>query len=203
MSILMKDKYRCEDIFVKPYSEDDLDEYLSMLLEEDIYQKYDFEQIKRITKELMTDNSRTINYSVFIIPNMIYCGNIELQKCDDGYSLGIKLKKQYRNRGIGKSAIIYFCNEICIAKGIESLIIRIQPDNLRSKHVFEKLGARFSERKLSPEFEKLYKETNRSITEETIIQLGAVHYILELPISNRVKSRQEADEVITHQGVEI
>ena len=125
------------------------------ILENKIYEHFGKEMIRNVFKESLADSSQTENYSIFIRENMTYCGNIELQKYSDEYSLGIKISDNYQHRGIGTIAVKLFCKYCFEKRGINSLVIRIDPENKNSIRLFEKLGAVYMCKQLTPEFEKL------------------------------------------------
>ena len=176
------DSYNYDDIIIKAYSNNDFEDYLQMQLEDKIYEYYDKDLIRKTFKETLSDTSRTENYSIFLSEGMTYCGNIELQKYPDSYALGIKLSEKYQHRGIGTLAVKIFCQYCFEDHGITQLVIRIDPDNKISIRLFEKLGAIYTGKKLTPEFERLISSSKRSFPESEVERLGANHYILNLPI---------------------
>ena len=175
--------YNYDDIMIKAYSNDDFEDYLLMQLEDKIFENYDNDLIRKTFKETLSETNRTENYSVFLREGMTYCGNIELQKYPDSYALGIKLSEKYQHRGIGTLAVMIFCQYCFEKRGIIQLVIRIDPDNKNSIRLFEKLGAIYTGKKLTPEFERLISSSKNVFTESEIERIEAYHYILNLPLA--------------------
>ena len=70
-----------------------------------------------------------------------FCGRLELRDMDDGKELGVDFLEEHQNKGFGTESIIAFSNWLYKSRNYSELIIRIDPVNKRSQHVFKKLGA--------------------------------------------------------------
>ena len=69
-----------------------------------------------------------------------FCGRLELRDLDDDKELGVDFLEEHQNKGFGTESIIAFCNWLHKNRNYSELIIRIDPANERSQHVFKKLG---------------------------------------------------------------
>ena len=169
------------NLIIRPYNEEDFESFLCLQNENPIFNSFD-KDIIRLCARKAFEISSCERFSIFEKATGQYCGNIEYHKeKDEEYpEIGISLLSDKQNKGIGTEAVICFCNDCFCSEGVDTVLIRIEHNNLRSKHLFEKLGAVYIGNKTIPIFEKLYKEMDRSIPDNS--QLGADTYYLKLPI---------------------
>lgn len=57
--------------------------------------------------------------------------------------------ENFRNKGVAPSVVPLFVEAVCSQQNVQYFIIRINASNFHSKHVFEKLGAKFMEEEKS------------------------------------------------------
>lgn len=92
-----------------------------------------------------TINGKTKVYSIYNMEGQ-FCGSIELQKpTSDTPEIGIDLLESFRNKGVAPSVVPLFAKAVCEQQNVQYFKIRITASNSHSKHVFEKLGAKFIE----------------------------------------------------------
>lgn len=111
-----------------------------------------------------------------------FCGEVVLQHSSEYRNeLGITLLKAHQNKGIGTGSIVGFCNWLNKEKALNEIIVRIDPENKRSQHVFEKLGAEFICQKsgLSKAMENFLRHSDENIDLDAI---GPYFYKLDIPI---------------------
>lgn len=105
-----------------------------------------------------TINGKTKVYSIYNMEGK-FCGSIELQKPTSYTSeIGIDLLESFRNKGVAPSVVPLFAKAVCKQQNVQYFKIRITASNSHSKHVFEKLGAKFIE-----EEESSYKKIMKKI----------------------------------------
>lgn len=93
--------------------------------------------------------SSTLNGMIFDKKTDEFCGRICMQKTDTEHpELGIELLSEKQNKKIGPEAIIAFSNWYCNTYEVKTIYIRIEENNMHSRHVFEKLGAVYEGRSL-------------------------------------------------------
>ena len=106
---------------------------------------------------------------------------VETEICNE---LGIAIKEEYQKHGIASEIIPVFLNWINHQYDIQTVVIRVEPDNIHSQHLFEKLGAIFDgmqERK-DPSFLKLNEMRKKmGIPEEPLPKV--LYYHFDLPVS--------------------
>ncbi len=126
------------------------------------------------------------NALIFIKETGEFVGRVCMQNTDtDLPEIGIDILKRYQNNGYGPEAIKSFAAWYCEKNGISKIKVRIDKDNLHSRHVFEKLGAEYigsnsyySKIVLGALQEKLSSETYKTLTQD-----GIREYILYFPLS--------------------
>lgn len=91
------------------------------------------------------------------------------------------LLEKHQNQGIGTEAIIGFGRWLHEVKGLSEIIACVDPENKRSQHVLEKLGAIFTGQKsgLSKSVEDFLCRFDENLDLDAI---GSYFYKLSLPI---------------------
>ena len=169
-----------ETLFIRPYSEEDFEVFIGLMKEDPILGKFD-EAILRSSAHDTANSRADDEYSIIEKVSGDYCGYISLMNsAENEYpEVGITLLESKQNRGIGSEALRLFF-EYCRDKlKIDTLLVRIDPENARSIHVFEKLGAEFIGKKNLPIIEKLYKEMGECPPDD-LDASGANTYYLKL-----------------------
>ena len=65
--------------------------------------------------------------------------NLGRQTCE----IGIKLcEAEYQNRGLGKAILSRFIRFLMNGRGFERIVLSTTPENLRARHLYERLGFR-------------------------------------------------------------
>lgn len=81
-------------------------------------------------------------HAIRLIGDDQFIGWITLQKDVEGRpDIGISLKSDYQNKGIGPEAVRLFVNRLYSDYGIQTVYVRISEENLQSQRGFAKLGA--------------------------------------------------------------
>lgn len=173
------------------FSNDDFENYCRVQLKNPWFQAMPLDNIRTAVRKTLDEGDSEF-FSIFIKETSTYCGNISLQTgpTSGNPEIGIALLEDYQNQGIGTAAIVLFCDYCYTHRGITKLEVRIDPENKRSIHVFEKLGAIF--RKKQADYISLLEELCGKIGEplpnNLDDNLGSLHYDLELPFSYLAKS---------------
>ena len=117
--------------------------------------------------------SNTLNAMIFEKSTNDFCGRICMQRTDAEYpELGIELLKKKQNQKIGPEAIVAFANWYSTTYDVHTIHIKIEEDNLHSRHIFEKLGALYEGRELLlpkstiQKIEEFFPDFNREKLEE-------------------------------------
>ena len=121
-------------------------------------------------------------FLIFIKDTNEFCGQLELQNDNNGgKELGIDFLPEQQNKGFGTESIIGFSNWLYKERTYSYLTICIDPKNIRSQHVFKKLGAIFIKQKsgISPDLVELIKNSDINYN-----KFGVYCYKLPLPIKN-------------------
>ena len=94
--------------------------------------------IEKILEHKTVDETHAIR----MIGDDQFIGWITLQKDMDGRpDIGISLKSDFQNNGIGPEAVRLFVNRLYSDYGIQTIYVRITEKNLQSQRAFAKLGA--------------------------------------------------------------
>lgn len=102
--------------------------------------KYTFDEFFDIYKEKYFSND---------VPPYIVClekekiAFIGLLKCDNYYTIGINLHKNYRGKGLGKNILNLFINKIKEYKFKCKIIAKIKHFNIPSIKTFENIGFKY------------------------------------------------------------
>ena len=97
---------------------------------------YSEEFIKKILSEKKLDKY----FGLFINDDLI--GFYMLRGFNDGYeipSYGVWISSQYANRGLS-TFTLYHAFSFCRLNQIKTLMLKVHPDNIIAKHLYEKLG---------------------------------------------------------------
>lgn len=172
-----------KEVFIRPYEESDFEDFLILQQESPFMHLMEQDLVRQSVRKTLDERNYEC-HSVFEKDTMQYCGNIELHlDTDEPYpELGITLLSKQQNRGIGSSALRNFCNECLFPRGIKALLIRIEPGNSRSKHLFEKLGAKSIGKSLLPVMTKLFQQLGKPLPDPE--EAGVDTFLLELPIKD-------------------
>ena len=129
----------------------------------------------------------TYNGMIFLKRDSSLVGKICMQCIDcDMPELGIDIIKSYQNQGYGPEAIIAFCNWYSTTHGARKIKIRISEENTHSIHVFEKLGAKFSQLS-SCISEQVISSFKKELSDKDLTKLALNRvrdYYLELPTAD-------------------
>lgn len=128
------------------------------------------------------------NALIFIKGTGDFVGKICMQFIDDSLpELGIDLLKKYQNCGYGPEAIIAFANWYGQTHGLSRIKVRISKENDHSKHVFEKIGAIYSEDtpSFNPGFVAMMKDLLPDADMSALTLNNVRDYILYLPITKQ------------------
>lgn len=120
-------------------------------------------------------NSKSLMFS--IIKNGIYVGYCGINDISsDSQEIAIELKPEHTGKGIGTAAIPAMINALNARLGVREFLVRIDPFNYASQHLFEKLGAvpdGIEDGLIhSKEIQKKCEEENLSMLDEKAIQLA-------------------------------
>lgn len=171
-----------DNLIIRRYNEDDFEDFVRLQKEDPILRSFDEDIIRNSTRKVLEESSCE-RYSIFEKTSMQYCGNIEFHQdaAEEYPEIGITLLEEKQNQGIGTEALVSFCNDCVNVRGISTILIRIEQENVRSRHLFEKLGAECIGNKTLPIFEKIYREMGKSVPSNSD-EIGAATYYLKLPI---------------------
>ena len=177
----MTNMFESEKLIIRPYNENDFEYFLQLQFEDPVMQSFGKDIIRSSTYKVL-EESTCERFSIFEKNTKQYCGNIEFHKdsSEEYPEIGITLLTEKQNMGIGTEAVRLFCNGIYLERGVNVVLVRVEQENVRSKHLFEKLGADSIGKRTLPIFEKLYKEMGKSTPDES--EIGADTYYLRLPI---------------------
>lgn len=139
---------------------------------------------KAVIECMMLENKY---FSIFLKASGEYLGYICLQIIENDIcnELGIAIREAYQNRGVATEIIPAFLNWIYNNYDIQTVIVRIEPDNTHSQHLFEKLGATFDglKERRDPCLLKL-NELRRTIGEPEQPLPQVLYYHFDLPLSS-------------------
>ena len=91
--------------------------------------------------------------------------------------------KEMQNLGIGSEAIRQFCGYCYRDKSIYKLVARIDPQNARSIHMVEKIGAVAIGRENNPVLGRIISESNSSVDAKKLgVSVLTYHIQLPLPV---------------------
>ena len=143
-----------DSLIIRRYNGDDFEGFVRLQKEDPILRSFDEDIIRSSTRKVLEESSCE-RYSIFEKASMQYCGNIEFnQDASEEYpEIGITLLEEKQNQGIGTEAIVSFCNNCFNVRRTSIIIVRIEQENIRSKHLFEKLGAECIGNRTLPIFE--------------------------------------------------
>lgn len=167
---------------IRPYSNECFDNFLSLQYEiAPSFRKVEDDLVRSTIGSLLRF-SDVEYYSVFD-SNGVYCGNIELHlsKGDEFPEIGIAILKERQNLGIGSEAIRQFCDYCYREKHFYKLAARIDPQNARSIHIVEKIGAVAIGRENNPVLEQIISESNSSVDAEKL-GVSVLTYHIQLPL---------------------
>ncbi len=172
-------------VLVRPFAESDFDAYLALTMDAlGIQPEQDgSDSLIRNAAYRQYAESDEEHFSVIRASDRVYCGDVSMKDTAEGCELGIVLFRQYQNRGMGTAALRQFCDYCYRERGIRRLLVRIAPDNARSIHVFEKLGAVYLTKKAPPLLLRTYEILGKTIPEDLDETAGVLHYELRLPLS--------------------
>ncbi len=129
--------------------------------------------------------SNTINGMIFEKATNDFCGRVCMQRTDAEYpEIGIELLTAKRNKKIGPESVIAFANWYYKTYGVQNIHVRIEEDNMHSRHIFEKLGAIYKGRVpyVSESVIRKMEESLSDFKREEFEQRGPLLLSLELPI---------------------
>ena len=178
----MVNMFESKRLMIRPYDKKDFEDFLQLQFEDPVMQSFGKDVIRSSTHKVL-EKSLCERFSIVEKITDQYCGNIEFhQDVTEEYpEIGITLLVEKQNKGIGTEAVKLFCNGVCSERGIDVILVRIEQENVRSKHLFEKLGAKCVGNRILPIFEKLYREMGKP-TPDNSEEIGATTYYLSLPI---------------------
>lgn len=118
------------------------------------------EEIERKWAESVTQDPTRINYAICLSPSNRYIGNIYLVNIKENTGeLGIFIgdKNVYGN-GYGTLALKQFMKIVSEKFAIKKIIIKVRPDNMAARSIYEKCGAKY-----------LYNENDWMVMESNLI----------------------------------
>lgn len=139
--------------------------------------------VRRAIKSML--NFSDVEYFSVVDPQTgEYFGSIELTHKGDLNPpvLGISLLSKAQNKGIGTTALKLFFKELYEERSIDKLNLLIMPDNKRSIHVFEKIGAKCLNSHILEVAEKLSDASGCKLSDADKQGFTALEYELRLPI---------------------
>ena len=176
-------------VIVRPYRESDFDALVRLTMKSPWFRSFNDESCMSIIRSAVHAEyieSGDEQYSVIRCADDVYCGNISLKKAeDDLYELGISLYDTMQNQGIGTQALRQFCSYCYHEKGLRCLLVRIHPENTRSIHVFEKLGAVYKTKKAQQILLNTYAILGKPVPDDLDETAGVLHYYLHLPLTEQ------------------
>lgn len=129
------------DLILRAVGEGDRSDYLRLKREYALIQSV--LQEETICNRLWNEHkgSKTLNCSIIKDGNYIgYCGINDITQ--DPWEIAIELQPEWTNKGIGHLAITVMLDAIHNRLGVTEYKVRIEPANLPSQKLFEKLGAK-------------------------------------------------------------
>ena len=130
------------DIYMRPVCETDKADFMEL----------QFERLSRTLREFLDDEeNRKILWQRQVASHALtcvimardryvgYCGIKDMRK--DNWEIVIELREQWTRQGIGSTVIENMLDEIGKRLGKNSFYVKIDPGNLASQRLFEKLGA--------------------------------------------------------------
>lgn len=131
-----------------------------------------------------TQDPTILTYMLFLRDGDRFCGRVNMQKIDEEIpELGIDLLGKYQNQGYGPEAIAAFANWYGKSCHISEIKVRITAANVRSTHVFQKMGAEYIQD--DPSFLKAAENLAKDLPEkrETIMGDLCVREYLLMPVT--------------------
>lgn len=173
-------------IHVRPYAEKDFEALFRLAIESSVLRLFQDKSLLPIVQSAVRKEyieSGDEQFSIIRNSDEMYCGNISLRQDENGlYELGIAIVDVFQNQGFGTEALRQFCDYCYRERGIQRLLVRIDPDNSRSIHVFEKLGAVFLKKKASYILKRTYEQLGKPLPEDLDETSGVLNYELQLPL---------------------
>lgn len=114
-------------------------EFLSMYPEELTLTVQDEENFIRSHEEAKQGFLMGVYHGDILIGMLNISKRSALERQSHRVGLGISLKKEYRNAGIGRSMLEY-AMEICKEIGVEIILLEVYQNNDRARHLYESLG---------------------------------------------------------------
>lgn len=124
---------------------------------------------------------------IFLRDSGQFCGRVNMQEVDrEVPEIGIDILEAYQNQGYGPEAAAAFANWYGEDRQITEIKVCIAAANVRSAHVFQKLGAAYIGE--DPDHFSSIKRLAEALPEkreDIMRELTVREYILRLPISRR------------------
>lgn len=131
----------CDDVSIYHVADEDHEDYIELkrqLNGEDSL--FINPKSKDIMWQSVMESKSTETYSIFV--DNQFCGCMELSNIgEDSPEIGIDLREEKRNKGIGPKAITALARKKNSERNMQSFTVEILAENMHSQHVFEKLGA--------------------------------------------------------------
>lgn len=97
---------------------------------------FDFETISEILSKVKNDQV----YGIYVEQNL--AGFYMLRGFDEGYSVpsyGVWISENYSNKGLSTFTLQHAIS-FCKLNSIKKIMLKVHPDNLSAKHIYEKYG---------------------------------------------------------------
>ena len=126
-------------ILNKTYAKDVLDLFLRTKKE---YSKYfiPFEFNLNIIESFLRNAKKDLFFGLFVDKKMI--GFYMLRGFDEGFkvpSYGVFIDENYSGKGLGQLTLFHAISQ-CKILNVKKLLLKVHPDNLSAKHIYEKNG---------------------------------------------------------------
>ena len=126
-------------ILNKTYAKDVLDLFLRTKKE---YSKYfiPFEFNLNIIESFFGNAKKDLFFGLFVDKKMI--GFYMLRGFDEGFkvpSYGVFIDENYSGKGLGQLTLFHAISQ-CKILNVKKLLLKVHPDNLSAKHIYEKNG---------------------------------------------------------------
>jgi len=170
-----------DTFFIRGLTKNDSPLYKQIWLEENPASTLikDFPEIFEKTYWPEINKSKDEVFMVFDTENNLI-GKLELQHKDDE-EFGIYILKKFQNKGLGKNIIKEFFKWLRNERNIKELVIRIDPENKRSQHIFTQLGATFLYQKAGlSETIKEFMVSEGKMTDDELDAIGPYFYKITL-----------------------
>lgn len=171
-------------ILVRAHKDKDLESYIDLQYELiPTYYKVD-ETLVRSTIKSMLSLDDVEYFSIVDHQTEEYFGSIEFAQkgSADTPVIGINILSKAQNKGIGTAALKLFLKELYELRSISKVKLLIMPDNKRSIHVFEKLGAVCLNSHILEAAEKISEASGCKLGDQDQLAFTAMEYELRLPI---------------------